>query len=82
MKTAKRKKDIREKIVETLDSLSDTISHTKSEIKLYSRDMELREKSEDLYMAILDFVRHAVSYLDKSSAGKPFIQFLVGTPLF
>jgi hypothetical protein len=66
--TAKRKKDVRVKILDALDSLSETISHTKAEIRMYSRNQDLRDKSEALYMAILDFARLAAAYLDKSSA--------------
>lgn len=51
-----------------LDSLGDTVSHSKAQIKLYSDDPDLNEKSEDLYMAILDFVAYVVSYLNRSSA--------------
>lgn len=66
--TAKRKKDVRVKILEVLDSLSETISHTKAEIRMYSQNQNLRDKSEALYMAILDFARFAAAYLNKSSA--------------
>lgn len=79
MQTATRKKEIREKILETLDSLSDTINHTVSEIKLYSGDSELKDHSEQLYMGILDFVRHCTTYLSKSSAGKSVECCLFGT---
>lgn len=73
--TAKRKKDARVKILEVLDSLSETISHTKAEIRMYSRNQELRDKSEALYMAILDFARFAAAYLNKSSASQSFKAF-------
>ncbi|KAJ2987465.1 hypothetical protein NUW58_g4490 [Xylaria curta] len=73
--TAKRKKEIRNKILEALQNLSHTISHTKAEIRLYSRDQTLKDKSEILYMALLDFVRAAVAYLDKNSALQSFRAF-------
>ncbi|KAL2193831.1 hypothetical protein P885DRAFT_63606 [Corynascus similis CBS 632.67] len=74
--TAKRKKEVRVKILEVLDSLSETISHTKAEIRMYSRNQDLKEKSEALYMAILDFVRLVAAYLNKSSAAQPVKAFL------
>ncbi|TGJ79256.1 hypothetical protein E0Z10_g9505 [Xylaria hypoxylon] len=73
--TAKRKEEIRGKIVEALDSLCDTISHSKAEIRLYNHDPDLKEKSEALYMAILNFVRPVVAYLDKNSALESFKAF-------
>ncbi|KAL2137779.1 hypothetical protein VTI28DRAFT_8267 [Corynascus sepedonium] len=74
--TAKRKKEVRVKILEVLDSLSETISHTKAEIRMYSRNQDLKDKSEALYMAILDFVRLAAAYLTKSSAAQSVKAFL------
>ncbi|KAH0563404.1 hypothetical protein GP486_002025 [Trichoglossum hirsutum] len=73
--TAKRKREVREQILELFDSLSDRISHTKAKIKLYSQDTELRDKSEDLYMSILDGVRHCVVWLNKTSALESFKAF-------
>ncbi|KAI0418226.1 hypothetical protein F5X98DRAFT_386444 [Xylaria grammica] len=73
--TAKRKEEIRGRIVEALDSLCDTISHSKAEIRLYNHDPDLKEKSEALYMAILNFVRPVVAHLDRSSALESFKAF-------
>ncbi|EGO60161.1 hypothetical protein NEUTE1DRAFT_97352 [Neurospora tetrasperma FGSC 2508] len=73
--TAKRKKEVRETILQMLDSLGDTVSHSKAQIKLYSDDPDLKEKSEDLYMAILDFVAYVVSYLNRPSAIESFKAF-------
>ncbi|KLU89557.1 hypothetical protein MAPG_08528 [Magnaporthiopsis poae ATCC 64411] len=73
--TAKRKKEVRGKILEVLASLSETISHTKAEIRLYTQNQELRDKSEALYMAILDFVQAAAAYLNKASAVESFKAF-------
>ncbi|KAL8409952.1 hypothetical protein RB594_008150 [Gaeumannomyces avenae] len=72
---AKRKKDVRGKICEVLNSLSETISHTTAEIRMYSRNQDLKDKSEALYMAILDFTQLATSYLNKSSALQSFKAF-------
>ncbi|KAK3493695.1 hypothetical protein B0T13DRAFT_531011 [Neurospora crassa] len=77
--TAKRKNEVRETILQMLDSLGDTVSHSKAQIKLYSDDPDLKEKSEDLYMAILDFVAYVVSYLNRSSAIESFKAFFQQT---
>ncbi|KAI0490448.1 hypothetical protein F4859DRAFT_8203 [Xylaria cf. heliscus] len=77
--TAKRKEEIRGKIVEGLDTLCDTISHSKAEIRLYNHEPDLKEKSEALYMAILNFVRPVVAYLDKNSAVESFKAFFKQT---
>ncbi|EAA29145.2 hypothetical protein GE21DRAFT_8411 [Neurospora crassa] len=77
--TAKRKKEVRETILQMLDSLGDTVSHSKAQIRLYSDDPDLKEKSEDLYMAILDFVAYVVSYLNRSSAIESFKAFFQQT---
>ncbi|KAK3953874.1 hypothetical protein QBC32DRAFT_386268 [Pseudoneurospora amorphoporcata] len=69
---AKRKQEVRHTIFDMLDSLGDTVSHSKAQIRLYSDDMDLKEKSEDLFMAILDFVAYVVSYLNRSSARESF----------
>jgi hypothetical protein len=59
---------VRQTILDVLDSISDTVAFSKAKIKLYRQDLELRESSEGLSMAILDFTRYAVGYLDRSSA--------------
>lgn len=69
LQTAKRKKEVRGKILEVLASLSETIYHTKAEIRLYTQNQDLRDRSEALYMAILDFVQMAAAYVNKASAG-------------
>ncbi|KAK3320262.1 hypothetical protein B0T19DRAFT_468501 [Cercophora scortea] len=73
--TAKRKEEVRSKILQTLESLSDTAWHSTAGIKLYSHGVELKTRSEELYMAILDFVRHCTKYLDKSRALDSFKAF-------
>jgi hypothetical protein len=68
--TARRKKEIRDKILEALDSLNGTVSHTTAEIRLYSRNQDLRDKSESLYIAIMEFVKMTMRYLRKSSVSE------------
>ncbi|KAL8904078.1 MAG: hypothetical protein Q9207_003505 [Kuettlingeria erythrocarpa] len=66
--TVKRKKEIRKTILDMLDSLGDTVSHSKAQIRLYLDDPDLKEKSEGLYTVTLDFVRYVVAYLHRSIA--------------
>ncbi|KAK4141956.1 uncharacterized protein C8A04DRAFT_38728 [Dichotomopilus funicola] len=74
-KTAQRKKEVRETILNMLDSISDTVAFRTDEIRMYRQDLELRDRSEKLYMAILNFIRYAVAYLDRSSALESFKAF-------
>lgn len=68
LQTAQRKKEVRETILNMLDSISDTVAFKTAEIRMYRQNLELRDRSEKLYMAILNFIRYAVTYLDRSSA--------------
>lgn len=70
MQTALRKEKFREDILELFDSLSERAEQTKANIRLYSSDPDLHAKSEELYMAVIDCVRHSTAWLDKSSASK------------
>ena len=54
-------KEIRKQILESFSGLSQTINDTKSYIRLYSGDVELRQKAEDLYVVILDAVQGITS---------------------
>ncbi|KAH6616043.1 hypothetical protein B0J18DRAFT_294819 [Chaetomium sp. MPI-SDFR-AT-0129] len=74
-RTAQRKKEVRETILNMLDSISDTVAFKTAEIRMYRQDLELRDRSENLYMAILNFIRYAVAYLDRSSALESFKAF-------
>ncbi|GAM41453.1 hypothetical protein TCE0_042f14584 [Talaromyces pinophilus] len=73
--TALRKEKVRENILELFDSLSERAKQTKAKIKLYSRDPILHAKSEELYMAVLDCVRHSTAWLDSSSSYESFKAF-------
>ncbi|RYP42018.1 hypothetical protein DL768_010406 [Monosporascus sp. mg162] len=73
--TALRKEKFREGILELFDSLSERAKQTKANIKLYSRDPDLHAKSEELYMAVLDCVRHSTTWLDSPSAFESFKAF-------
>jgi hypothetical protein len=70
-----RKEKVRENILELFDSLSERAKQTKAKIKLYSRDPILHAKSEELYMAVLDCVRHSTAWLDSSSSCKRSLSF-------
>lgn len=67
-------KAIRESILNTFDGLSDTLDNTDVYIRYYSRDQSLRQKAEDLYIAILDAVKGIISWLGKN----PLSMFDVG----
>ncbi|KAK4231445.1 hypothetical protein QBC38DRAFT_528462 [Podospora fimiseda] len=73
--TATRKQNYREDILELFDSLSGRAEQTKANIRLYSRDVDLHTKSEELYMAVLDCVRCSMAWLDRSSAFESFKAF-------
>ncbi|KAK4216477.1 hypothetical protein QBC37DRAFT_471368 [Rhypophila decipiens] len=64
----------RENILELFDSLSEQAEQTKVNLQLYSHDKTLHAKSEELYMAVIDCVRHSTAWLDKASACEPFFQ--------
>lgn len=65
---ARRKKAIREKILQLFESLSDRARETTDRIKLYRHDADLHAKSEKLYMAVLDCVHLSITWLDQNSA--------------
>lgn len=69
-------KVIRESIFKTFDGLSDTLDNTNVYIRYYSGDQLLRQKAEDLYIAILDAVKGIISWLGKN----PLSTFDLRTP--
>ncbi|KAM7215567.1 hypothetical protein V8F06_009034 [Rhypophila decipiens] len=73
--TALRKEKHRENILELFDSLSERAEQTKVNLQLYSHDKTLHAKSEELYMAVIDCVRHSTAWLDKASALESFKAF-------
>ncbi|KAK3390068.1 hypothetical protein B0H63DRAFT_519302 [Podospora didyma] len=69
------KEKVREDILEPFDGFSERAEQTKDNIKLYSRDAKLREKSEALYMEALDCVCLSISWLESSNEScKTFFQ--------
>ena len=63
-------KEIRELILSSLASLSHTIDNSKSYIRLYSRDVELQNRAEDLYITILEAVEGITHWLGHKSHGE------------
>ncbi|KAH6854717.1 hypothetical protein B0I37DRAFT_38274 [Chaetomium sp. MPI-CAGE-AT-0009] len=72
---ALKKEKFREDILELFDSLSERGKQTKARIRLYSHDPDLRASAEELYMAVLDCVRHSMTWLDARSAAESFKAF-------
>ncbi|KAH6641219.1 hypothetical protein F5144DRAFT_125584 [Chaetomium tenue] len=64
---ARRKRDIQELIIRTLDSLSEHVQGTKAFLKMYAWDEDVREKTEDLYIAILEAIEALTEWLHQSS---------------
>ncbi|QYT04744.1 hypothetical protein H0G86_011647 [Trichoderma simmonsii] len=60
---ARRKKDIRGIIIRVLDSLSEHIEGSKSYIRMYAWNEDIRQKTEDLYIVILEAVEAITNWL-------------------
>ncbi|UKZ74756.1 hypothetical protein TrVFT333_002426 [Trichoderma virens FT-333] len=60
---ARRKKGIRGLIIRVLDSLSEHIEGSKSYIRMYAWNEDIRQKTEDLYIAILEAVEAITNWL-------------------
>ena len=67
---AKRIKLLRATILRTFDSLGENIDNTKAYIRIYSRDQELQDRAEDLYVAILEAVEAIVTWLENHPLSK------------
>ena len=57
-------KRIREQVLKCLARLSQIIGSIKSYIQLYTGDVVLRQKAEDLYLAILEAVECMMTWLN------------------
>lgn len=60
-------KDVREKILKCLSSLSGEVEATKSYMEIYSNDDKLWEAAEDLYVGILEGVESMTAWLDSKA---------------
>ncbi|KAH6850583.1 hypothetical protein B0I37DRAFT_428811 [Chaetomium sp. MPI-CAGE-AT-0009] len=72
---ARRKRDIQELIIQTLDSLSEHVEGTKAFLKMYAWDADVRQKTEDLYIAILEAIEALTEWLQRSSLGESLKAF-------
>jgi hypothetical protein len=63
---ARRKRDLRELIIRTLDSLSEHIEGSKSYIRMYAWNEDVRVKTEELYIAILEAIEGITVWLQQS----------------
>ncbi|KAK5991555.1 hypothetical protein PT974_09839 [Cladobotryum mycophilum] len=73
---ARRKREIRGMIIRTLDSLSELIEGSKSFIQMYTWNDELKQRTEDLYIAILEAVEGITEWLKQSPLGKALKSFV------
>ncbi|EAQ86293.1 hypothetical protein CHGG_07546 [Chaetomium globosum CBS 148.51] len=64
---ATRRREIQELIIRTLDSLSQHVEGTKSFLMMYAWDEDVRQKTEDLYIAILETIEALTEWLYRSS---------------
>ncbi|RYP76892.1 hypothetical protein DL771_001445 [Monosporascus sp. 5C6A] len=67
---ARRKRDLQELIIRTLDSLSEHVEGTKAFLRMYAWDEEVRKRTEDLYIAILEAIEALSEWLQRSSLGE------------
>ncbi|EHK23157.1 uncharacterized protein TRIVIDRAFT_150826 [Trichoderma virens Gv29-8] len=72
---ARRKKGIRGLIIRVLDSLSEHIEGSKSYIRMYAWNEDIRQKTEDLYIAILEAVEAITNWL-RHPIGESFKCFI------
>ncbi|KAJ5088349.1 hypothetical protein N7456_011965 [Penicillium angulare] len=72
---AKRMQAIRESVMKSFSSLSETIDSTYHYIRVYSGDYILRQRSEDLYIAILEAVRGVTIWLTANPLAQSFKAF-------
>ncbi|KAL0253355.1 hypothetical protein SLS55_010332 [Diplodia seriata] len=70
---ARRNKDLRELILGSLQALEVEIDYAKTYIREYAWNDELRQKTEDLYIAILDAVEEITKWIEKSTGIRGFL---------
>ncbi|KAL0767094.1 hypothetical protein CaCOL14_010665 [Colletotrichum acutatum] len=67
---AKRLDEVRNKIINCLDSLPDIVEETEEYVDIYDDDPRVWRAAEDLYLGILDGVESMLQWIDKSALGK------------
>ncbi|MCJ1270774.1 hypothetical protein MMC22_010671 [Lobaria immixta] len=64
---AARMQEIRNKILNTMASMSDTVDASKDYLEIYRDDQKLFERAEDLYIAVLNAVEGMILWIDESA---------------
>ncbi|KAF5641649.1 (dimethylallyl)adenosine tRNA methylthiotransferase [Fusarium sp. NRRL 52700] len=72
---ARRRKEIRELIIKSFDSLSVHIKGSNSYIRMYAWNENLRMKTEEFYIAILEAIEGITKWLQKSYMGSTLKSF-------
>lgn len=67
---AARMQEVRNKILNTMASMSDTIDASKDYLEIYRDDQKLFERAEDLYIAVLNAVEGMILWIDESAYKK------------
>jgi hypothetical protein len=57
-------KEVRESILKAFDGLSQNIDDTRVYLQLYQEDVEVQERAEELYVAILESVQDMTTWLN------------------
>ncbi|KAK1624638.1 hypothetical protein BDP81DRAFT_464408 [Colletotrichum phormii] len=69
---AKRLDEVRNKIINCLDSLPDIVEETGEYVEIYDDDPRVWRAAEDLYLGILDGVESMLQWIDKSALERAF----------
>ncbi|OJD32653.1 adenosine trna methylthiotransferase [Diplodia corticola] len=69
---ARRSRDLRELILGSLQALEVEIDYAKTYIREYAWNDELRQKTENLYIAVLDAVEEITKWIEKSKGLRGF----------
>lgn len=57
-------KEVRESVLKAFDGLSQNIDDTRAYLQLYRQDVEVQERAEELYVAILESVQDMTNWLN------------------
>ncbi|KAK2000770.1 hypothetical protein LX36DRAFT_738942 [Colletotrichum falcatum] len=69
---AKRLDEVRNKIMNCLESLPDIVEETEEYVQIYDEDPRVWGAAEDLYLGILDGVEGMLQWIDKSAFERAF----------
>ncbi|EFQ34617.1 hypothetical protein CGRA01v4_14054 [Colletotrichum graminicola] len=69
---AKRLDEVRNKIMNCLESLPDIVEDTEEYVQIYAEDTRVWSAAEDLYLGILDGVEAMLQWIDKSAFERAF----------